>query len=806
MKPSFLIFFAALFALPDVMPQATNASSGVSFEWATVGDADNPNDPLIGLPDPSHQRPPRRGSVSHVYSISKYETTIGQYTAFLNAVAKSDPHGLYHADLGQQDSIRGISRAGTEGNYVYYVKNLHSFLGGGISAYLPVTYVGYFEAARFVNWLHNGQGNGSTETGAYTISKGEITRASRSGGVVTLTTAQPHTLSSGDRVMVSASDLSGTFVVSAITDTTFSYLLGGADFAEQDRTGSMTGISATHNSDARYWIPTENEWYKAAYYDLSPQGPADDYWLYPWRSDVLEGRPANFYNGTYTVSGRPNPPLGYTFLTDVRVFSEVPSYYGTVNQAGNVEEWTEGDTFSGGPRPRGGHWQGPAEEAPARMSSYSDTFLAPNGRGPLVGFRVATVANPPSGGLRNGDKIRYYPRAGYNNRMVGGVFEGDGTVLHTVTEVPPTDWTEVNVDFASARYFRYRSPNDGNGNVAEIEFSRSGARVIAAASGTPGSWSGKDDDTFYAALDGNTSTFFDAPQPNGAYVELDAGIGSSSLIQGISFLNVDSFIRGAQAGQRLGVNARPTPPGHYFAGWTGFRDILGDPSSPNTTATFPGNGVDMWLTSTFKPLPPGTAFLQVVSGSGDGIYPTGRIVTVSADPPSTGQVFAGWQGDIAILSNPFHAVTTAIIPFMNVTIVATFRETGSGDKIRFYPRTGYSNRMVGGVFEGTTGDPITGPYTTIYTVSSDPPLGWSEISVSLSDHRYLRYRGPNDSHANVAEIEFYRNGAKLSGTGFGTPGSWNDSGNTFERALDADTNTFFDAPTGNGAYVGIDTQ
>jgi hypothetical protein len=132
--------------------------------------------------------------------------------------------------------------------------------------------------------------------------------------------------------------------------------------------------------------------------------------------------------------------------------------------------------------------------------------------------------------LRNGDKIRFYPRAGYNSRMVGGVFEADSggsfapyTVLHTITETPPDGWTEVSVDFGDARNFRYRSPDNGYGNVAEIEFYRSGAKVIAAASGTPGSWSGKDNDTFIAALDGDTSTFFDAPQPNGAYVDLDTG-------------------------------------------------------------------------------------------------------------------------------------------------------------------------------------------------------------------------------------------------------------------------------------------
>ena len=54
----------------------------------TVGDPGNPNDPLTGAPT-DYGPLPVRGAVPHVYGISKYETTIGQYTAFLNAVAKS---------------------------------------------------------------------------------------------------------------------------------------------------------------------------------------------------------------------------------------------------------------------------------------------------------------------------------------------------------------------------------------------------------------------------------------------------------------------------------------------------------------------------------------------------------------------------------------------------------------------------------------------------------------------------------------------------------------------------------------------
>src|SRR5207342_1312576 len=111
---------------------------------------------------------------------------------------------------------------------------------------------------------------------------------------------------------------------------------------------------------------------KAAYYDPSPQGPADHYWLLPWQSDQLNGRPANFYNGTYTVSGRSKIDASYTYLTDVRDFGETPSHYGTLNQAGNVDEWTEGDGFSRGPHSRGGQWNGQISGEPFdRMASYS---------------------------------------------------------------------------------------------------------------------------------------------------------------------------------------------------------------------------------------------------------------------------------------------------------------------------------------------------------------------------------------------------------------------------------------------------
>ena len=46
--------------------------------------------------------------------------------------------------------------------------------------------------------------------------------------------------------------------------------------------------------------------------------------------------------------------------------------------------------------------------------------------------------------------------------------------------------------------------------------------------------------------------------------------------------------------------------------------------------------------------------------------------------------------------------------------------------------------------------------------------------------------------------------AKLSGTTIGTAGSFNNSGNTIAKATDGNLSTFFDGPTANGNWVGLD--
>jgi len=129
-------------------------------------------------------------------------------------------------------------------------------------------------------------------------------------------------------------------------------------------------------------------------------------------------------------------------------------------------------------------------------------------------------------------------------------------------------------------------------------------------------------------------------------------------------------------------------------------------------------------------------------------------------------------------------------------------------EVRFFPRVTCAARMVGGIFQGSQ-DGVS--YTNLFTITSTPTDGqWTEAP-TLADpknYRYLRYLSPSGSYGNVAEIEFYTgtgaSAVKLAGTPFGTPGSYQNSGNTFSKVFDGNTATYFDAPTANGNFVGID--
>jgi hypothetical protein len=131
-----------------------SASAAVSIDFVTVGNAGKPAD-TSGY-----------GAVAYEYKIAKNETTIGQYVEFLNAVARTDAYGLYNPLIGTNRNSSGITRSGAPGSYTY-----NAVTG---TANRPITYVSWFDAARFCNWMHNGQPAGlqtalTTESGAYSL-------------------------------------------------------------------------------------------------------------------------------------------------------------------------------------------------------------------------------------------------------------------------------------------------------------------------------------------------------------------------------------------------------------------------------------------------------------------------------------------------------------------------------------------------------------------------------------------------------------------------------------------------------------
>lgn len=137
------------------------AHATITIDTVTVGDPGNVADTAAHSGNPNGQN-----SVDYVYNIGKYEVTAGQYTAFLNAVAKTDTYGLYNGSMWSHGFGCKIQQSGSSGSYSYSVAADY--------ANRPVNYVSFWDACRFANWLHNGQPTGlqhatTTEDGTYTL-------------------------------------------------------------------------------------------------------------------------------------------------------------------------------------------------------------------------------------------------------------------------------------------------------------------------------------------------------------------------------------------------------------------------------------------------------------------------------------------------------------------------------------------------------------------------------------------------------------------------------------------------------------
>jgi formylglycine-generating enzyme required for sulfatase activity len=285
------------------------------------------------------------GAVSSPFRIGVNEVAVSQYATFLNAVASvtnsnnsSVVASLYPAALmGSPANVSGISRTGAGTTASPFV---YSPSG---NANHPMAYASWFSAARFANWMHNGATNGAdTESGAYTLA---------------------------------------------------------------GKTNDGTGI--VRSAGVRWWIPSEDEWFKAAYYKGG--GAASGYHLFPTKSDSVPRNndptatnQANFrrFGQTYCVTQTNTFDPAQNYLTPCGFFNNSPSPYGTFDQGGNLDEWTETavQAFFGNARvTRGGSWN------TSGLNNNSDprSISLPKDAINTVGFRLASSASTTGGGGLN---------------------------------------------------------------------------------------------------------------------------------------------------------------------------------------------------------------------------------------------------------------------------------------------------------------------------------------------------------------------------------------------------------------------
>ena len=182
------------------------------------------------------------------------------------------------------------------------------------------------------------------------------------------------------------------------------WMNNGATNGASTETGAYTLNGATNgiilkNPGATWFIPSGDQWYKAAFYKGG--GTNAGYWDYPTQSDTTPGNvvggtsnQANFTNslGEYSVTQSTNYSPSQNYLTEVGAFSSSAGVYGTFDQGGNVMEWNDAVVDTNQRGVRGGAYDYGSDHLQSDFAG--GVSLNPVQEFDDVGFRVATVPEP----------------------------------------------------------------------------------------------------------------------------------------------------------------------------------------------------------------------------------------------------------------------------------------------------------------------------------------------------------------------------------------------------------------------------
>ena len=273
-----------------------------------------------------------RGSVNHLYRLGRTEVTTTQWIEFINAA-------LARPDPLPLD-ISGPVIWGAEVDPTYHGPGTRYRVATGISSAgnLAAGGVSWREGAIFCNWLHN---NKATNPEAF---------------------------------------MNGAYDVSTFGD------LDPLGFTDQ----------AAHNPDARYWIPTIDEWLKGAYYDPNKDGDGG-WWLSPNGTDnpIQYGPP-----GTGDANAGFALPDEGEYYIPLGSYPQTASPWGLLDLSGFTKEFTESifpDPNNPGQQTAritaGSYWTNGwvGGDLPYQIGAST-----PGPSSPLAGFRFASSVPGPS--------------------------------------------------------------------------------------------------------------------------------------------------------------------------------------------------------------------------------------------------------------------------------------------------------------------------------------------------------------------------------------------------------------------------
>ena len=251
----------------------------------------------------------------------------------------------------------------------------------------------------FVNIGNTGNAADTTTYGAvpyeyrasiYEISQDAITKATASGMANVTAGAwtgnQPAANISWYEAAAFVNFLNTNSGKTAAYDLTFSSGSWSMALWSSGQAWTAGGTNLYRNKDAFYFLPSENEWYKAAYYNAA----GTNYFLYPTGSDTAPTAVASGTNaGSAVYDGAASVPAIVASAGGL-------SPYGTMGQGGNVFEWNE-SAFDGSNSSasedraiRGGSWG----SSGGSLRSSGRVYDVPSFEFFFIGFRVASVPEP----------------------------------------------------------------------------------------------------------------------------------------------------------------------------------------------------------------------------------------------------------------------------------------------------------------------------------------------------------------------------------------------------------------------------